>query len=277
MKLISNPKRAFTLLELLAVIVIIAVLAALTVGLYSAVRDKTVESTILAEMEQVKLALQSYKEKHGNFPPSLRPPPYPLSGPANNKLYYYLSGEAELMRSFNLTSLAQLHDLDPGIIKEHRIKDGIKNLLPNLKKEQFHTIVNGKLKNRGVLYSPLPDKDDTTKRAPWIYNSRTPTHNRETYDLSVKIWDKKMVNKVDVFKMLDANGDRELSVVEISKAPEMLKPLDRNNDGELTFDEALKTLDRNNDGQLTLEKDMTEPPNVKQVEVLVLVKEIGNW
>ena len=68
-------------------------------------------------------------------------------------------------------------------------KDGIKNLLPNLKKEQFHTIVNGKLKNRGVLYSPLPDKDDTTKRAPWIYNSRRPTHNRETYDLSVKIWD----------------------------------------------------------------------------------------
>ena len=195
MKLISNPKRAFTLLELLAVITIIAVLAALTVGLYSAVRDKTVESTILAEMEQVKFALQSYKEKHGNFPPSLRPPPYPLSGPANNKLYYYLSGEAELMRSFNLTSLAQLHDLDPGIIKEHRIKDGIKNLLPNLKKKQFDKTQGSRNSPRGNLYSPLPDETNPEKGAPWLYESGTPTHqrsghNRETYDLSVKIWDK---------------------------------------------------------------------------------------
>jgi prepilin-type N-terminal cleavage/methylation domain-containing protein len=275
MKPISKTKRAFTLVEILLVISIIAVLAALTVGLYSVVRDKTVESTILAEMEQVKLALQSYKEKHGNFPPSYPPPPpYPLSGPTDNKLYYYLSGEAELMRSPDLTDLTELHDMNPGEIKERRMDGGIKNLLPNLKKEQFHTIVNGKLTNLGILYSPLPDKDDTTKRAPWIYNSRTPTHNRETYDLSVKIWDKKMVNKVDVFKMLDANGDGELSNPEISNAPEMLKPLDRNNDEKLDFDE-LKTLDRNNDGQLTFEEDMTG--NVEQVEVLDLVKEIGNW
>jgi prepilin-type N-terminal cleavage/methylation domain-containing protein len=125
MKSISKTKRAFTLVELLVVITIIALLAALTVGLYSRVKGKTVESAILAEMEQVKLALQSYKEKHGNFPPS---------GPAgNNRLYYYLSGEAELMRSPDLTDLTQLHSMDPGEIKKRRMKDGIKNLLPNLK------------------------------------------------------------------------------------------------------------------------------------------------
>ena len=264
MKPISKTKRAFTLVEILVVISIIAVLAALTVGLYSVVRDKTVESTILAEMEQVKLALQSYKEKHGNFPPSYPPPPpYPLSGPANNKLYYYLSGEAELVRHLG----AQFRTNSPTAIRDARMEKGIKNFLPDLKEEQFDEAL-------GILYSPLPDKDDTTKRAPWIYNSRTPTHNRETYDLSVKIWDKKMVNKVDVFKMLDANGDGELSNPEMYNAPEMLKPLDRNNDEKLDFDE-LKTLDRNNDGQLTFEEDMTG--NVEQVEVLDLVKEIGNW
>ena len=255
MKLISDPKRAFTLLELLAVIVIVAVLAALTVGLYSVVRDKTIESTILAEMEQVKLALQSYKAKHGNFPPSPPPPPFPLSGPADNKLYDYLSGEAEFARSGDM--------------------DGIKNLLPNLKKEQFHTMVYGKLTNLGILYSPVAnwDENDPVKRAPWIYNSRRPTHNLETYDLSVKIWDKKMIKKVDVFLMLDANGDEELSTEEISKAPEVLKTLDRNKDGELTLGE-LTTLDRNNDGQLTFEEDMTG--NDEEVEVLD-VREIGNW
>jgi prepilin-type N-terminal cleavage/methylation domain-containing protein len=180
MKLISNPKRAFTLLELLAVITIIAVLAALTVGLYSAVRDKTVESTILAEMEQVKLALQSYKEKDRdlNFPPS---------GPAgNNKLYYYLSGEAELERYFKSLPLLRPPTPNPPPtledIKTARMTEGIKNLLPNLKEEQFNAAT-------GSLYSPLPDKNDPLKRAPWIYERDNATHNRETYDLSVKIWD----------------------------------------------------------------------------------------
>ena len=37
--------------------------------------------------------------------------------------------------------------------------------------------------------------------------------------------------------MLDANGDRELSAEEISKAPEALKALDLNKDGQLTIDE----------------------------------------
>ena len=65
MKPISNPKRAFTLVELLAVIVIISLLAALTIGLYSRVKGKINESAIRAELEKIKLALQIYKEKHG--------------------------------------------------------------------------------------------------------------------------------------------------------------------------------------------------------------------
>ena len=186
MKSISNPKRAFTLVELLVVITIIALLAALTVGLYSRVKDKANESAILAEMEQVKLALQSYKEhpKHGVFPPSLPPsppPPDPLSGTAgNNRLYYYLSGEAELVRHFG--GLAQFRTSSPTAIRDARMEKGIKNLLPDLKDEQFD-------KTLGILYSPVADKDDPAKRAQWIYESGTPTHNRETYDLSVKILD----------------------------------------------------------------------------------------
>jgi prepilin-type N-terminal cleavage/methylation domain-containing protein len=266
MKPIFKTKRAFTLVELLAVIAIIAILAALTVGLYSRVKNKTLESAIHAEMEQVKLALQSYKEKHGIFPPSPPPPSFPLSDPANNKLYYYLSGEAELMRAPDLTDLTQLHSMNPGKIKERRMKGGIKNLLPNLKKEQFDEAL-------GILYSPAPDKDDSTKRAQWIYQSGAPTHNRETYDLSVKITDGIMVKKKRVFEWLDANKNNILSAGEISKPPEELKTLDRNKDGQLTFDE-LKTLDRNNDGQLTYEEDMRG--NDEEVEVLD-VREIGNW
>ena len=191
MKPISNPKRAFTLVELLVVISIIALLAALTVGLYSRVKGKTVESAILSEMEQVKLALQSYKEdpKHGVFPPSFPPlpaPPDPLSGTAGkNRLYYYLSGEAELVRHLGV----QFRTNSTTVIRDTRMEKGIKNLLPNLKLEQFDAAT-------GSLYSPVADKDDPTKRAQWIYESRTPTHNRETYDLSVKILDVQKVNRV---------------------------------------------------------------------------------
>ena len=43
-------------------------------------------------------------------------------------------------------------------------------------------------------------------------------------------------------QMLDANGNRELSAEEISKAPEALKTLDLNKDGQLTIDEIFPRL-----------------------------------
>jgi prepilin-type N-terminal cleavage/methylation domain-containing protein len=87
MKPISKTKRAFTLVELLVVISIIAALAAMTVALYSRVAGKTNESAIRTELEQIKLALQVYKEKNGYFPPSDE------NDVANNQLYKNLSGK----------------------------------------------------------------------------------------------------------------------------------------------------------------------------------------
>lgn len=167
-----KTNRAFTLIEVLAVIAIIGVLAALTVGLYSRVKGKSVESAIHAEMEQVKLALQAYKEKHGFFPPD--------SGPDDNRLYFHLSGEAQLAKHFG--GLAQLRAKTPEQIKRARTSEGIHNLLPDLKPAQYD--------DNGALYSPVPDEGNSNGKAKWIYESGTPVHNRETYDLSVKIWDK---------------------------------------------------------------------------------------
>jgi prepilin-type N-terminal cleavage/methylation domain-containing protein len=87
MNLTSNSKRAFTLVEILVVITIIAALAAMTVALYSRVSGKTNESAIRTELEQIKLALQVYKETHGYFPPSDE------NDPANNQLFKHLSGK----------------------------------------------------------------------------------------------------------------------------------------------------------------------------------------
>jgi len=82
----SKTIRAFTLVEILVVIAIIAALAAMTVALYSRVAGKTNESAIRTEMEQIKLAIQVYKEQNGYFPPSDE------NDPTNNQLFKHLSG-----------------------------------------------------------------------------------------------------------------------------------------------------------------------------------------
>ncbi|MDR1964635.1 MAG: type II secretion system GspH family protein [Planctomycetaceae bacterium] len=63
--------RAFTLVELLVVIVIIGILSSLvTVGVMSAVQAAK-RAKIATEMNQITLALESYKNKFGEYPPDL--------------------------------------------------------------------------------------------------------------------------------------------------------------------------------------------------------------
>ncbi len=61
-------KRHFTLVELLAVIGIIAVLAAITVGGLSFATAKADEAKTIALMEEFEIALEKYKEDYGVYP-----------------------------------------------------------------------------------------------------------------------------------------------------------------------------------------------------------------
>jgi prepilin-type N-terminal cleavage/methylation domain-containing protein len=66
-----KTKRAFTLVELLVVVVIIGILSSLvTVGVMSAVQAAK-RSKIAMEMHQISLALETYKNKFGEYPPDL--------------------------------------------------------------------------------------------------------------------------------------------------------------------------------------------------------------
>jgi prepilin-type N-terminal cleavage/methylation domain-containing protein len=67
-------RRAFTLVELLVVVVIIGILSSLvTVGVMSAVQAAK-RSKIAMEMHQITLALETYKNKFGEYPPDLYDP-----------------------------------------------------------------------------------------------------------------------------------------------------------------------------------------------------------
>ncbi len=65
----GRPAHAFTLVELLVVISIIATLAGLVVGLAPTVGERMRESRIRAELAELQFAIESYKAKFGIYPP----------------------------------------------------------------------------------------------------------------------------------------------------------------------------------------------------------------
>lgn len=70
-KIIQRPesRRGFTLIELLVVIVIIGILASLVMVGGTAVRKSARQGLIKTEIAQVAMALESYKNKYGEYPP----------------------------------------------------------------------------------------------------------------------------------------------------------------------------------------------------------------
>jgi prepilin-type N-terminal cleavage/methylation domain-containing protein len=99
-------RRAFTLVELLVVISIIGVLAALIIPLAGSVARTKKINTAQAEMQQIETALENYKAKYGVYPPSnptnaiLNPLFFELSGVTNfNGSYITLDGAMSVVTS----------------------------------------------------------------------------------------------------------------------------------------------------------------------------------
>ena len=61
---------SFTLIELLAVCVVIALLAAITIGIATSVRQKMERTQTQADLTGLSLAIESYKNDTGSYPTS---------------------------------------------------------------------------------------------------------------------------------------------------------------------------------------------------------------
>jgi len=214
----NSAIRAFTLVELLTVIAIMAVLIAFTIPVLSAIKRKQYIQTAQSEMEQIETAIERYKAAYGFYPPD-----NPCN-PLVNQLYFELLGTTNTAGS---SSIADYQSLDDPTIAVKQSALGVvfglngndpcvggfmncnkpgagedaraaQNFLPGLKPDQTAVFTNNFPGNQvpikllvvsvggpDLTYHQLgPNAIDIN---PWRYNSSNPTNNPGAYDLYVQL------------------------------------------------------------------------------------------
>jgi prepilin-type N-terminal cleavage/methylation domain-containing protein len=205
----ANPRAtaAFTLIELLVVIAIIGILAALILPLTGALKIRAARSKAQAELAQLALAIDDYKEKYGHYPPDV--PRTSAGWPFKNQLYFELVGTKSGTNYVTLDGGAEIQtDAVPltfgsgvrGFVNCTRGGNAddapqAKTFLSHLKPTQSGAIST----NTPLLkvlacsvqwplnhnYQPFPDNPGLN---PWRYDSSsTNRHNLDSYDLWVDI------------------------------------------------------------------------------------------
>ena len=165
-------ERAFTLVELMVVMAIIAILATFSMGIYGSAKRKGVESRLKTELAAIELALENYKAKNSQYPYSeswgdyMYPPANwkPLEAnatqPLGNQLYRNLVTEA-----------------------------GKKPHLPNVRESQYELDDQLPPEPLPYLLAPVPDVRGGKTFVQWYYNSNNPRYNTSSYDLWVEYGD----------------------------------------------------------------------------------------
>ena len=156
--------RAFTLVEVLAVMSIMALLAAITLSILGRVKGKQQESRVKAEMAAIQMALENYKSKNGQYPPS-----------------------AVWSNSYPITtwreSLLPNNGLNRNNLYQYLVQNEGRAFLPDLKESQCQRDeVTGQ--PTGVLTATIPD--GSGGYVVWGYNSVSPIYNKNSYDLWVE-------------------------------------------------------------------------------------------
>ena len=200
--------RGFSLIEMLVVIAVIAVLAAMLLGALPAISDKRTRSKVRAELKQLVLAIEAYKAKHGFYPPdntgaaptAISQPPlfYELVGTTvtsnpdgSNARYLPLDGNPELTQQDVRDDFST-----DGFLNIGPERAEVKSFLPNLKTNlqyvvsPFSTTGKGivlRVPARGPRNATVPAAEDLNA---WKYivakgntTGRYPTNNPNTFDL----------------------------------------------------------------------------------------------
>lgn len=207
----SLTNRAFTLVEMLVVIAIIAVLATLVTGGMARAKSARERSRVKAELNMLVTAIDSYKQKLGFYPPD-NP-----QDPQRPPLFYELTGTVREGNNFvSLVTLGgEKEEISPADVKSafnvggfsnsSTDRDQVFNFAKTLKPQQMAELegVSGDIE---VIIVPVdgPDVSDpakeirgrittpegnkvTRKINTWRYISTNPTNNPNSFDLWAEI------------------------------------------------------------------------------------------
>jgi prepilin-type N-terminal cleavage/methylation domain-containing protein len=198
-------RRAFTLIELLAVITIIGVLAAFTIPVLSSVKRQQYIKNAQAEMEQLKTAIQRYHDAYGFYPPdstnTVNNIPanqlyYELIGTTNinpaSAVYQLLDGSGASLTAVQLNAAYNVSGFincsKPGAGEDAA---AAKIFISGLKPKQMGIITNNSVPTLALLCTvggPDPNYPFSGSDAnPWRYNSSNPTNNPGGYDLWIQL------------------------------------------------------------------------------------------
>jgi prepilin-type N-terminal cleavage/methylation domain-containing protein len=176
---VTRRARAFTLVELLVVISVIAVLAALTIPGLGVVKKRQYINTAQAEMQRIETALENYKAKYGVYPPGNQITPTnsyaPMDRSEFSQLYYELSGTTRVTNggtgyfsTLDGSSQIKITDVNIayGVSGFINCSNGIgedavspKNFLSGLTAKQINTQVSNNLVNTAMLVTSVGGPD----------------------------------------------------------------------------------------------------------------------
>jgi len=117
---VGKSVRSFTLIELLAVVVVIAMLAAIMIGLTNSVRLKMDRSQTKIDIAMLSVAIENYKLDYGA---------YPTSSPVRISYIWYSSGQKKLAMAEINNSALLLAQLTGGSKKYYNFRKGQTNTL----------------------------------------------------------------------------------------------------------------------------------------------------
>lgn len=202
-RLATPRRRAFTIVELLVVLVIIGILAALLVPLIKAIDRRQKISLARAQLHQVAAAIEAYKTKLGFYPPD-NP-----GNPAINQLYFELLGTTNngtgAVPPTSWVTLDHSAQINAASISTFGVQ-GLANTAPRARSDDQATAATSFLdsldsKQFGLIGPQIkilvcsiewpagaPSSPITgTQLNPWCYNSSHPTNNAGSYDLWVDL------------------------------------------------------------------------------------------
>ena len=224
----NHPKKAFTLIELLIVIAIIAVLAAMIFPAARMIRDGAKRKKVQTELQLVATAIDAYKEKYGHYPPdnvlpggvevNVNPLYYELIGvnvEGNN--YKTLDGR-ETMAQANV-SPGFLNGSVKGFVNCTRGNDDEAGKAKNFLVGGLKPGMYGITQNSGIqvalltssvewpgvdLNPPFHPVPNSPGMNPIRYNGSSPKRNPKSYDLWIDIIIGGKTNRINNW------GDREI-------------------------------------------------------------------